>query len=132
MLPMPLLLLFSIRVDLADPDLAAGLQALVRANHDAAAAAAAAPPSPAPPPQRRPAAPWVRPRWAERESARSLLPPPISSLRRRPALVRTRTGDGRLVITHRGEGSVGRGGLVCTRRREGEGQGQGHLTMRLL
>ncbi|PUZ61405.1 hypothetical protein GQ55_4G273400 [Panicum hallii var. hallii] len=121
---LPLLLLFSVRVDPADPDLVADLQDLVRAN----AAAAAAPPPP-PRPQPEPPAPRGRPRWAESESS---LPPPISSLRRRPALVRTRTGDGRLVIAHRGEGSVGRGGLVCTRRREGEGEGQGHLTMRLL
>ncbi|OEL26732.1 hypothetical protein BAE44_0012249 [Dichanthelium oligosanthes] len=128
MIPMllPLLLLFSIRVDPADPDLVAGLQDLARAN----AAAAAAPPAPQPPPP-PPQPHWQPPalrgrlRWGE--SAGSL-PPPISSLRRRPALVRTRTGDGRLVITHRGEGSGGRGGLVCTRRREGEG----HLTMRLL
>ena len=126
-MPLPLLLLFSVRVDPADPDLVAGLQDLLREN----AAAAAAPPQPAPappPPQREPApAPWGRPRWAEGESS---LPPPITSLRRRPALVRTRTGDGRLVIAHRGEGSVGRGGLVCTRR--GEGEGEGHLTMHLL
>ncbi|RLN11924.1 hypothetical protein C2845_PM09G09050 [Panicum miliaceum] len=118
-MPLPLLLLFSVRVDPADPDLVAGLQDLVRANAAAAASAGAGG-------ALGPGRPG-RPRWAESESS---LPPPISSLRRRPALVRTRTGDGRLVIAHRGEGSVGRGGLVCTRRREGEGQG--HLTMRLL
>ncbi|CAN6214513.1 unnamed protein product [Urochloa humidicola] len=122
---LPLLLLFSFRVDPTDPDLIAGLRALIRANA-AAAAAAAAPPAPAPPrPQREPPAPGGPPRWGE--SARGL-PPPISSLQRRPALVRRRTGDGRLVITHRREGSVGLRGLVCTRRREGEG----HLTMRFL
>ncbi|KAG2605390.1 hypothetical protein PVAP13_4NG077400 [Panicum virgatum] len=126
-----MLLLFSVRVDPTDPDLVAGLQDLLRANAAAEAAPPPLAPAPAPPPpprpQREPAAPWGRSRWAEGESS---LPPPISSLRRRPALVRTRTGDGRLVIAHRGEGSVGRGGLVCTRRREG--QGQGHLTMRFL
>ncbi|CAL5051960.1 unnamed protein product [Urochloa decumbens] len=125
---LPLLLLFSFRVDPADPDFVAGLQALIRAN--AAAAAVAAPPARAPPPPRPqrepPPAPGGLPRWGE--SARGL-PPPISSLRRRPALVRTRTGDGRVVITHRREGSTGLRGLVCTRRREGEGS---HLTMRLL
>ncbi|CAN6208194.1 unnamed protein product [Urochloa humidicola] len=125
---LPLLLLFSFRVDPTDPDFIAGLQALIRANAAAAAAAAAPPaPAPAPPrPQREPPAPGGLPRRGERERG---LPPPISSLQRRPALVRTRTGDGRLVITHRREGSVGLRGLVCTRRREGE---SGHLTMHLL
>lgn len=130
---MSLQLLFAIRIDPTDPDLVAGLQGLVvAANADAAAAAA--PALPAPPPPQQPPAPRGRgPRWAD--SARSL-PPPISSLRRRPALVRTRTADGRLVITEdHGEGSGsgasgGRGGLICTRRRERDGQG--HLTMSLV
>jgi hypothetical protein len=126
----PLLLLFAIRVNPADPDLVAGLQGLIPAN--AGADAAPAPALLAPPPQ-APAPRARRPRWAD--SARSL-PPPISSLRRRqPALVRTRTADGRLVITEEhGEGSAGasggRGGLICTRRRERDGQG--HLTMSLI
>jgi hypothetical protein len=86
-------------VDLADPDLAAGLHALVRANPAAAAAAAPAPPAPQQP---RPAAPWgLRPRWAERERARSLLPPPISSLRQRPALVYTPNLVARLILESR-------------------------------
>ncbi|CAN6164538.1 unnamed protein product [Urochloa humidicola] len=125
---LPLLLLFSFRVDPTDPDLIAGLQALIRAN--ATAAAMAAPPAPPPPPrprpQREPPAPGGMPRWGQ--SARGL-PPPISSLQRRPAMVRTRTGDGRLVITHRRERSVGLRGLVCTRQRR---EGEGHLTMRFL
>lgn len=123
---MPLLLLFAIRVDPADPNVVAALQGLVVVPTNAAAAAAA-PALPAPQ-QQQPPAPRGRPRWAD--SARRL-PPPISSLRRRPALVRTRTADGRLVITDHGEGSGasgGRGGLVCTRRRDG----QGRLTMSLI
>ncbi|KAK3132000.1 hypothetical protein QOZ80_6AG0514410 [Eleusine coracana subsp. coracana] len=115
MLP-ALLLIFAVRVDPADPDLLDALSALVSADDAPAPRVGPAAPTPQPPVPR-----GSRARWPREEDARqNQFPPPISSLRRRPPLSRTRTGDGRLVIAHPGDGTAHRGRLLSTRRREGE------------
>lgn len=118
-----LLLLFSFRVDFADPGVLAHIQALIADRRDAATRGGATAASAVP--QLRRSGDHGRVAGTAGVGARRL-PPPIASLGRPRLLTRTRTADGRLVITHDRLVTTHDRGRVVTRRREGR------LTMHLV